>query len=159
HAHAACAAAGGAGRPRRVGAVPEAAGTAGAVRRSRASLRAQHLPQRRGHPSRRCPAHGSALNEKTPMLKNTRTIRVEWGDCDPAGIVFYPRYFEMFEACIAALFERATGMTKFEMLKAYDFAGYPVVEARAQFLAPAKYGDDVIAETTISEFRRSSFDV
>ena len=93
------------------------------------------------------------------MLKNTRTIRVEWGDCDPAGIVFYPRYFEMFEACIAALFERATGMTKYEMLKAYDFSGYPVVEARAQFLAPAKYGDDVIAETTISAFRRSSFDV
>jgi 4-hydroxybenzoyl-CoA thioesterase len=93
------------------------------------------------------------------MLKNTRTIRVEWGDCDPAGIVFYPRYFEMFETCIAALFERATGMTKYEMLRAYDFSGYPVVEARAQFLAPAKYGDDVIAETTISEFRRSSFDV
>ena len=93
------------------------------------------------------------------MLKNTRTIRVEWGDCDPAGIVFYPRYFEMFETCIAALFERATGMTKYEMLRAYDFSGYPVVEARAQFLAPAKYGDDVIAETTISEFRRSSFDL
>ena len=93
------------------------------------------------------------------MLKNTRTIRVEWGDCDPAGIVFYPRYFEMFETCIAALFERATGMTKYEMLKAYEFSGYPVVEARAQFLAPAKYGDDVIAETTISAFRRSSFDV
>src|SRR4029450_12247780 len=70
-----------------------------------------------------------------------------------------PRYFEMFEVCIAALFERATGMTKYEMLKAYDFSGYPVVEAREQFLAPAKYGDDVIAETTISEFRRSSFDV
>jgi 4-hydroxybenzoyl-CoA thioesterase len=93
------------------------------------------------------------------MLKNTRTIRVEWGDCDPAGIVFYPRYFEMFETCIAALFERATGMTKYEMLRAYEFSGYPVVEARAQFLAPAKYGDDVIAETTISAFRRSSFDV
>ena len=28
------------------------------------------------------------------MLINRRTIRIEWGDCDPAGIVFYPRYFE-----------------------------------------------------------------
>ena len=93
------------------------------------------------------------------MIANTRTIRIEWGDCDPAGIVFYPRYFEMFEACIAALFERATGMTKYQMLKAYQFSGYPVVEARAQFLSPAKYGDDVVAETSISEFRRSSFDV
>jgi len=93
------------------------------------------------------------------MLTNTRTIRIEWGDCDPAGIVFYPRYFEMFETCIATLFERATGMTKYQMLRAYEFSGYPVVEARAQFSAPAKYGDDVVAETTVSEFRRSSFDV
>jgi 4-hydroxybenzoyl-CoA thioesterase len=37
--------------------------------------------------------------------------------------------------------------------------GFPVVQARAQFLSTAKYGDDVVAETTISEFRRSSFDV
>ena len=93
------------------------------------------------------------------MLSNTRTISIEWGDCDPAGIVYYPRYFEMFEACIASLFERATGLTKYQMLRRYEFAGYPVVQARAQFLAPAKYGDDVIAETTIAEFRRSSFDV
>ena len=93
------------------------------------------------------------------MLTNTRTIRIQWGDCDPAGIVFYPRYFEMFETCIAILFERATGMTKYQMLRAYQFAGYPVVEARAKFSAPAKYGDDVVAETTIGECRRSSFDV
>ena len=93
------------------------------------------------------------------MLTNRRTIRIEWGDCDPAGIVFYPRYFEMFETCIATLFERATGMTKYEMLRAYQFAGYPVVEARAQFSTPAKFGDDVVAETMVKEFRRSSFDV
>jgi 4-hydroxybenzoyl-CoA thioesterase len=93
------------------------------------------------------------------MLTNRRKVRIEWGDCDPAGIVFYPRYFEMFETCIATLFERATGMTKYQMLQAYAFSGYPVVQARAQFLAPAKYGDDVVAETSISEFRRSSFDV
>ncbi len=33
------------------------------------------------------------------MLKNVHRIRVEWGDCDPAGIVFYPRYFEWFDRC------------------------------------------------------------
>src|SRR3989442_15918304 len=65
----------------------------------------------------------------------------------------------MFETCISTLFERATGLTKFQMLRTYEFSGYPVVQARAQFLASAKYGDDVIAETSISEFRRPSFDV
>ena len=29
------------------------------------------------------------------MLTYTRNARIEWGDCDPAGIVFFPRYFEM----------------------------------------------------------------
>src|SRR5262249_29710616 len=144
--------------PRRLGAVPEIAWPARPIRRAGAPLRAQHLPQRRSHPPRRRPAHGATLAGDI-MLTNTRAIRIEWGDCDPAGIVFYPRYFEMFEPCIATLFERATGMTKYQMLRAYQFAGYPVVEARAKFSAPAKYGDDVVAETTISEFRRSSFDV
>ena len=32
------------------------------------------------------------------MLVNRRIVRIEWGDCDPAGIVFYPRYFAMFDA-------------------------------------------------------------
>jgi acyl-CoA thioesterase FadM len=48
---------------------------------------------------------------------NIRTVRIEWGDCDPAGIIFYPRYFEIFDASTALLFERRLGMTKFEMLK------------------------------------------
>jgi hypothetical protein len=36
--------------------------------------------------------------KRRTMLINRRTIRIEWGDCDPAGIVFYPRYFEWFDA-------------------------------------------------------------
>ena len=44
------------------------------------------------------------------MLTNTRQRTIEWGDCDPAGIVFNPRYFEWFDAATAALFARALGM-------------------------------------------------
>jgi 4-hydroxybenzoyl-CoA thioesterase len=93
------------------------------------------------------------------MLSITRTLRIEWGHCDPAGIVFYPRYFEMFDAATAALFERACGMTKFEMLKAFACAGIPVVETRARFLMPTRFGDDVTLESTVTELRRSSFSV
>ena len=53
------------------------------------------------------------------MLTNTRLIRVQWGDCDPAGIVFYPRYFEWFDAGTILLFEKATGLTKIKMLAKY----------------------------------------
>jgi 4-hydroxybenzoyl-CoA thioesterase len=91
------------------------------------------------------------------MLTNTRTIRVQWGDCDPAGIVFYPRYFEWFDASTILLFEKATGMTKIKMLEKYDFAGLALLEARAVFKVASHYGEDIDIETQVTEFRRSSF--
>ena len=91
-------------------------------------------------------------------LSNSRKVRIEWGDCDPAGIIFYPRYFEIFDASTAALFERALGMTKFKQLKHFDFAGFPLVRTRAKFIRPTRFGDDVTVETTIT-FGRSSFEV
>ena len=93
------------------------------------------------------------------MLSNRRSVRIEWGDCDPAGIVYYPRYFVMFDNATHALFELALGMTNFEMMRSYGTVGCPMVETSARFLAPTKYGDDVTIETTITEFRRSSFKV
>jgi 4-hydroxybenzoyl-CoA thioesterase len=93
------------------------------------------------------------------MLVNTRNVRIEWGDCDPAGIVYYPRYFAIFDACTSALIERALGMTKHDYLKAYDFSGHPLVNAHSRFIIPTRFGDDVTVESTVAEFRRSSFDV
>ncbi len=89
---------------------------------------------------------------------NTRHVRIEWGDCDPAGIIYYPRYFEIFDASTALLFEAALGMTKFEMLRRLGVAGIPLVRTRANFLKPTRFGDDVTVESTIT-FGRSSFEV
>jgi 4-hydroxybenzoyl-CoA thioesterase len=93
------------------------------------------------------------------MLVNYRVVRIEWGDCDPAGIIYYPRYFEIFDASTAALLERALGMHKRDYLKAYDFAGHPLVNAQSRFLIPTRFGDDVTVETAVTALRRSSFDV
>jgi 4-hydroxybenzoyl-CoA thioesterase len=91
------------------------------------------------------------------MFTHSRTLRIEWGDCDTAGIVFYPRYFAMFDHSTVLLIEAATGMKKRTLYVAYDFDGYPVVETRARFLLPTRYGDDVTIDTAITEVRRSSF--
>jgi 4-hydroxybenzoyl-CoA thioesterase len=93
------------------------------------------------------------------MLIYVRNTRIEWGDCDPAGIVFYPRYFEMFDAATAALFERALGMTKRQYQVAFDFIGFPMVDTRARFSVPTRFGDDVVIETTVATINRSSFEV
>jgi 4-hydroxybenzoyl-CoA thioesterase len=89
---------------------------------------------------------------------NTHTVRIAWGDCDPAGIIYYPRYFEIFDASTALLFEAALGMTKYEMFKRLPFAGFPLVRTQAKFHRPTRFGDDVAVESTIT-FGRSSFEV
>jgi 4-hydroxybenzoyl-CoA thioesterase len=85
------------------------------------------------------------------MLTNRQTIRIEWGDCDPAGIVYFPRYFEFFDACTRALFERA-GFFKRDMLKTYGIAGIPVVDMKARFMMPSLFGDAVVVESTVSKW-------
>lgn len=92
------------------------------------------------------------------MLINRHTQTIEWGDCDPAGIVFYPRYFAYFDACTGKLFAKA-GFQKFDMLKQFDIVGFPMVDTRSKFYIPSHFGEEVVIESTITEFRRSSFDV
>jgi len=93
------------------------------------------------------------------MASNSRTLRIEWGDCDPAGIVFHPRYFAMFDHSTTLLIERALGLSKHQLQEAHPFTGYPIVESRARFLTPTRYGDEVTIESRLVAVRRSSFDL
>jgi 4-hydroxybenzoyl-CoA thioesterase len=93
------------------------------------------------------------------MLTSIRNTRIEWHHCDPAGIIFYPRYFEMFDTATTTLIEHALGMNKIEYLQVYRFVGHPVVEARARFRIPTRFGDDVVIETKLVECGRSSFKI
>ncbi len=90
-------------------------------------------------------------------LVHRRNIRIEWGDCDPAQIVFYPRYFAMFDGGAQELFRAALGMPKIEWVKVYGIVGIPLVDAKARFIIPSWYGDDVVLESRVTEWRRSSF--
>ncbi|MCF8478181.1 MAG: acyl-CoA thioesterase [Pseudolabrys sp.] len=89
---------------------------------------------------------------------NKRIVRIEWGDCDPAGIIYYPNYFRIFDASTAMLFETALGMTKFQMFKDLEFTGWPLVRTQARFVKPTRFGDDVSVRSSI-QFGRSSFDI
>jgi 4-hydroxybenzoyl-CoA thioesterase len=92
------------------------------------------------------------------MFSIRRTVRVEWADCDAAGIVFFPRYFEMFDTSTHHLFE-AAGWKKADLRAEFDMTGFPMVDTRAKFLAPSSFGDDIVIETRIAALRNSSFDV
>ena len=88
-----------------------------------------------------------------------RQLTIAWGDCDPAGIVFNPRFFEMFDASSWMLFEAALGVKAQDLASAYGIVGIALVDARANFLKPAKFGDTIEIASRVSEFRKSSFDI
>ena len=67
------------------------------------------------------------------MLINRHQVTIEWGHCDPAGIVYFPNYFSFFDSSANALFLRALGFNKYEMLRKYDIVGIPVVDVAARF--------------------------
>ncbi|MGC1093871.1 MAG: acyl-CoA thioesterase, partial [Pseudolabrys sp.] len=81
------------------------------------------------------------------------------GQCDPAGIVFNSRFFEIFDSNSWQLFEAALGVKPHELAAAFGIIGIPLVDVRANFLKPIKFGDVVDVASRINEFRRSSFDV
>ena len=93
---------------------------------------------------------------KSNKLKNRKTIHIEWGDCDPAQIVYFPRYFFYFDGCTAALFKKA-GLSKRELIKRYKIVGIPLVDVRASFMQPSRLSESVTIESEITEWRRSSF--
>ena len=93
------------------------------------------------------------------MFVHTRPTTIEWGDCDPAGIVWFPRYFGLFDASTVALFKAALGLKKVELMARFDMAGFPMVDTRAKFHTPCAFGDEVVIKSHVAQFRRSSFDI
>ena len=88
-----------------------------------------------------------------------KQLTIEWGQCDPAGIVFNSRFFEMFDASTWQMFEAALGVKPHELASAFGITGIPLVDVRANFIKAVKFGDIVDLTSRVSEFRRSSFDV
>jgi 4-hydroxybenzoyl-CoA thioesterase len=92
------------------------------------------------------------------MLANTRIVPVEFGDCDPSGIVYNPNYFIWFDLCVHALLARG-GLSLKGLMSEFGIDGIPVVEYKARFLAPARWGDELSIEKSVTGLYRSAFDL
>jgi 4-hydroxybenzoyl-CoA thioesterase len=90
------------------------------------------------------------------MFVNRKRILIEFGDCDPANIVFFANYFRWFDDCTTALF-KAAGLPIRELFRSYGVLGIPVVEVNARFIAPSTQGDELDVESSVVELRKSSF--
>ncbi|WP_096702054.1 thioesterase family protein [Magnetospirillum sp. 15-1] len=92
------------------------------------------------------------------MLSNSRSVQVEFGHCDPSGIVFNPNYFIWFDFSVHALLARA-GMSLKSLIEEFGIDGIPLVDNKARFKAPSRWGDDLVIETTITALHRSAFEL
>jgi 4-hydroxybenzoyl-CoA thioesterase len=92
------------------------------------------------------------------MLTVRRKIHIEFGDCDPNGIVFNPRYFAWFDAQMHALL-RQGGFTIGQFIAEFGIDGLPLVENRAKFLAPSRYDEEIEIETRVAKLHRAAFDL
>lgn len=93
------------------------------------------------------------------MFTNTIMVEIQFGDCDPAGIVYYPNYFRFFDNATAAMLSAAFAMHKRNWLDHYGILGIPMVDTGARFIKPSSFGDVVEIRSEITELGRSSFGV
>jgi 4-hydroxybenzoyl-CoA thioesterase len=82
------------------------------------------------------------------------SCEVYWGDCDPAGIIFYPTYFRWMDAATWA-FMASVGYDPKRMRA--EHLAMPLVSADCQFIAPAQQGDRCEVRSRIERFGGASF--
>ena len=73
--------------------------------------------------------------------------------------MFSRRYFEIFDQSSWLLFEAALGVKPQDLGKIYDILGLPLVDARATFQTPVKFGDSIEITSRIAQFGRTSFTI
>lgn len=88
------------------------------------------------------------------MFKNSLQFRVEWGETDTAGIIYYPNYYRWFDRATHELF-RAAGMPISELTKVGH--AQPIIECGCRFSAPLYYDDLVTVESVVTEVRQRTF--
>lgn len=84
--------------------------------------------------------------------------KIRFQHCDPAGIVFYPRYFELINATIEDWFDEQLALP-FHTMHGPDAHGVPTVAIEISFSAPSRLGDRVAFALTPLRIGRSSLDL
>lgn len=92
------------------------------------------------------------------MHVNEIEARIEFGDCDPASLIYYPKYFDLFDRATWRMFE-SVGLTRQVLRAEHGIVGFPLVDVGAKFLAPVRWGDTLAIKSNIGRWGRTSFRV
>lgn len=83
-------------------------------------------------------------------------IQVDWGDCDPAGIVFYPNFYRWMDKGFWLLFG-SRGLTLGTLRERYKTLGGPLVDTGATFIQPVQPGEILTVNSLVQHWGTKSF--
>ena len=91
------------------------------------------------------------------MKTTTHTVSVQFGDCDPAGIVFFPNFSRWMDAASLAFFVQCGVPTMPRVLTSSRHGGTPLLEIHTKFVKAATYGETLVIATCVNEWRGKAF--
>lgn len=84
-------------------------------------------------------------------------VHVQFGDCDPAGIVFFPNFLKWMDASSLHFFMSCGVPPWRELLKTRGIVGTPLLEINTRFKRPATYGEQLQVRTHVEAWRDKVF--
>lgn len=84
-------------------------------------------------------------------------VTVHFGDCDPAGIVFFPNFSRWMDASSLHFFMSCGVPPWRELVKTTGIVGTPLLEINTKFIRPATYGETLQIHTSVIEWRDKVF--
>ena len=88
----------------------------------------------------------------------TRTVPIRFSHCDPAGIVYFPHYFDMFNGLIEDWYTEQLGVDYAELIL-NDRHGFPFVHIETDFKLPSRMGEHLDLTLLVERVGRSSLSV
>lgn len=89
------------------------------------------------------------------MGAHVHRVVVRFGHCDPAGIVYFPRFFELFHDAMETWFAERLGLAYAAVVTGRKI-GFPAVHTEADFKSPCALGDEIGVELRVGNLGRSS---
>jgi 4-hydroxybenzoyl-CoA thioesterase len=88
---------------------------------------------------------------------NVHRVTVQFGHCDPAGIVFYPNFQRWMDESSLAFF-MACGLPPWrEYVKTTGILGTPLLEIHTKFLKAVTYAQTIEVHTSIEDWQAKTF--
>jgi 4-hydroxybenzoyl-CoA thioesterase len=85
-------------------------------------------------------------------------VRIRFSHTDPAGIVYFANYFDMFNAVVEDWVNQALGLDYADLILTHR-RGLPVVHAECDFLRPSRMGETISLGVVVDRVGGSSIDI